>query len=429
MSGAASPNLVVVGANHRSASLALRERLFVEAADFGGVFADLRAAGIAQALLLSTCDRVEVHAIHADAGAAARGIAQALAAHAGLDAAEVAQGLYMLSGAAAVRQLFAVASSLDSLVIGEPQVLGQVKESHRVAQAADMVGNELEGLLQVAYSVAKRVRSETTIGARPVSIAAAAVEVAREIHGDLGDRAGLLIGVGEMGELVATQLRAAGLGSLVVTHRSAARAETLARRLEANLRPFDALADALVAADVVVASVGLGAYVLTAETVREVIRRRRYRPIFVIDLAVPADAEPAINDLDGVFLYDTGDLEGITRAGIAGREAEAEDAWALIDGALAEYLRARAMRAATPAVVALREHFEATRARVLEETGTDAAEATRRLVNRLLHAPSAALREIAADGGEAERAVAERLLRRLFGLTAGDPARKEEKEK
>ncbi len=411
---------MLVGANHRSAPVALRDRLFVEEAEFGEVLGRLRAAGVGQALLLSTCDRVEVHSVHHDADAAAQAITRVLAERSAIDPAELAAALYVVEGEAAARHLFAVAASLDSLVIGEPHVLGQVKESDRIARAARMVGGELDRLLRAVYAAAKRVRTETAIGERPVSLAAAALDVARGIHGDLDARGGLLIGVGEMGELIARQLRDGGLGRLLVTHRLMPRAEALARRLNANVQPFDSLGDGLAAADVVVTCVGLGTYSVTAQAMREALRRRRQRPVFVIDAAVPPDADPAIADLEGVFLYDTGDLEGVAQAGLADREAAAAAAWRLIDEELAAYVRARASRDAAPAVVALRAHFEAARERALADAGDDAAEATRALVNRLLHEPSEALREIAGTGEAGGGRDAERLLRRLFGLMPAD---------
>ncbi len=425
MSGRDSPvpDLVAVGANHRSAPLPLRERLFVEPLALAEALADLRAAGIGEAILISTCDRIEVHAVHRDAEWAAGAIRDVLARRAGLDAAAVKEGFYALSGAAALRQLFAVAASLDSHVIGEPQVLGQLKESHRVARAAGMVGSELEGLLQTAYRVAKRVRSETSIGEGAVSIAAAAVEVAREIHGDLGARTGLLVGLGDMGELVARHLRQAGLGRLAVLHRSTARAGVLAHQLGANVLPADALDEAVADADIVVSVLGLGSYTVTRARARAALRARRYRPLFVVDLAVPPDVEPGVGDIDGAFVYDMADLEGVTRAGLADREKAADAAWKVIDDELDRYLRARSMRRAAPAVVALRRRFEAERARLLAEVdGRDAAHATRLLINRLLHAPSEALRELAAEENEAGRAAAEALLRRLFRLDIEDEA-------
>lgn len=418
------PDLVAIGANHRSAPLALRERLFVEPLAVAEALADLRAAGLDQAVLVSTCDRVEVHTVHRAPAVARDAVLSALAARAGLDAASVREGFYTFTGAEALRQLFAVAASLDSHVIGEPQVLGQLKESHRIARAAGMVGGELEGLLQTAYRVAKRVRSETGIGEGAVSIATAAVEVARDIHGGLGDHAGLVVGIGDMGELVARQLRQAGLGRLAVTHRSAGRAEALAHRLEANVVAFDRLDEVVAGADVVITSLGLGRYTVTVDAARAALKSRRYRPLFVIDLAVPPDVEPGVGDIDGAFVYDMADLEGVTQAGLAGREEAAKAAWAVVDAELARYLRLRSMRQATPAVVALRRRFEAARERVLAEVDAhDAAYATRLLINRLLHDPSTALRELAADedavgGAEA----AEALLRRLFRLDDADEA-------
>jgi len=420
--GAPVPDLVAVGANHRSAPLPLRERLFVEPLAVAEALADLRAAGLDQAVLVSTCDRVEVHTIHGDPAAARDAVLGVLAARAGLDSETVREGFYTLAGTEAVRQLFAVAASLDSHVIGEPQVLGQLKESHRIARAAGMVGGALEELLQTAYRVAKRVRSETGIGEGVVSIATAAVEVARDIHGGLGERSGLVVGIGDMGEMVARQLRQAGLSRLAVAHRSAGRAEALAHRLEANVVAFDRLDEAVAAADVVITSLGLGRYTVTVAGARAALKGRRYRPLFVIDLAVPPDVEPGVGDIDGAFVYDMADLEGVTRAGLAGREKAAKAAWAVVDAELDRYLRLRSMRQATPAVVALRRRFEAARERVLAEVdGQDAAYATRLLINRLLHDPSTALRELAAEEDGAGRAeAAEALLRRLFRLDAAD---------
>lgn len=430
MAAAGTPGrqLVLVGANHRSAPLALRDRLFIDEAVQCEFLRRLKDAGLDQAMVLSTCDRVEVHAVHQNRERTAAILRRVLAEQAGLEATEIAESLYTFLGDAAVRHLFAVASSLDSLVIGEPDVLGQVKGSHRAARAAGMVGGELEGLLQAAYVAAKRVRSETAIGRRPVSIAAAAVEVAREIHGDLARRGGLLVGLGEMGELVAQHLRAAGLARLVVTHRANGRVERVAHRLAANVHPFETLEDALVAADIVVACTGLGRYIITRELMAAALRRRRLRPVFVIDLAVPGDAEPALDELDGAFLYDLDDLERVAEAGRAEREAAAAAAWRLIDEELAAFGRGQAMRAAVPAVAALRSHFEAIRERVLAEVkDRGAGEATRLLVNRLLHDPSATLREIAADDESGEEvARAEGVLRRLFRLDSGRSGGKED---
>ncbi len=378
------PDLVIVGANHKSASLALRERLMVEEEDYGALFSRLKHCGVDQALLLSTCDRVEIHTIHCDAAAAAAAVAAILGDNAGIDASELAAGFYTLEGAPAARHLFAIAASLDSLVIGEPNVLGQVKTAHRIAKASGMIGGELERLLDAAYHAAKRVRSSTTIGERPVSIAAAALDVTRDIHGDLGPCAGLLIGLGEMGEMVARRLADGGLGRLAVTHRRASRAAALARALDANVIAYEDLGHALVSADVIVTCAGLGVYTVTRDALEAALKARRQRPVFVIDLAAPGDADPAIEDLDGAFLYDSDDLEGVARAGIAQREAAAEDAWRIVDEALAAYHDGRAKRLAAPAGDALRNRMHALRQEILAEAGGDREEAER-LMRQLIN--------------------------------------------
>ncbi|HVH84942.1 MAG TPA: hypothetical protein VM713_11575, partial [Steroidobacteraceae bacterium] len=215
--GAHAPaQYVVVGANHRSSSVTFRDMIFVDDAAAPALLRGLGERGVAQALLLSTCDRVEVQGVAADPDAAHDAVAAVIAARAGLDPAMLKRQLYRLSAEEAVRHIFAVAASLESAIVGEPQVLGQVKASHRLARDAGTVGSELEAALQAAYGAAKRVRTETAIAAVPVSIVATAVEVAREVHGELGALAGLLIGTGDMDQLMAEELQRAGLGRLTV---------------------------------------------------------------------------------------------------------------------------------------------------------------------------------------------------------------------
>ncbi|HEY0522134.1 MAG TPA: glutamyl-tRNA reductase [Stellaceae bacterium] len=414
--------LVVVGANHRSCPLDLRERLTPLDAETGPVLDALRAAGFAEAVLLATCDRVEVIAAGVAPDEAARIAASVLGTRAALPDAAILPLLYVEAGSAAVRHLFAVASALDSLVIGEPQILGQMKAAHRAAADAGMVGGALEAALGAAYGAAKRVRSETRIAERPVSIAAAALQLARDVHGPLDRCTALLLGPSEMGELMAEQLRRAGLGRLVVAGPAAGRAAAAARRLQCNDAPFDGLGDALAESDIVVSSVGGGRVLLAAPFVEKVLRRRRRRPIFLVDAAVPPDIEPAVNELDGAFLYDLGDLERVAMAGRATREAAAQEAWRIVEAEASSFERRLAERTGAPAVTALRRHFEAVRAQVLAEApGADAEAATRRLVNRLLHDPSEVLRRLAAErdssGGCAPPSLdAGELLRRLFRL-------------
>ena len=411
---AVSPRLFVVGANHRSASLGLRDQLFVDDAGVPDFLTGLKRRGLHEALVLSTCDRVEVWASHHDGAIAAELNGDAFAERVGLPAAALAGQFYTHAGEDAARHVFAVAAALDSLVIGEPHVAGQVKTAHRLARDSGTCGTELDTVLQAAFAAAKRVRSETHIGEGPVSIAAAAVQLARDLHGDLSHCAGLVVGAGDMGELVAESLLAAGLSRLTITAPRASRAESLAHALNANVLPFDQMREALAGADVVVASTGGRAQLVTTDAVTAALKKRRRRPIFLVDAGIPGDVEPAVNRVDGAFLYDLNDLERVALEGRATREQAARAAWAVLDDELQGFLRGRAARAAVPAIVALRQRFEETRDAVLAESHGDADAATRLLIHRLLHAPSEVLKSVAAEGAEWQQM--EKTLRTLFRL-------------
>ncbi|TAN74536.1 MAG: glutamyl-tRNA reductase [Magnetospirillum sp.] len=411
---ASAHRLVMIGANHKSASLGLRDALFVDDASAPGFLEGLKRAGLAEALVLSTCDRVEVWAIDGDVAHAARLVGEAMAARAGLEPAALACHLYTLAGAEAVSHGFTVTASLDSLVIGEPHVTGQVKAAHRLAREGGTLGGELDGFVQAAFAVAKRVRSETAIGEGPVSIAAAAVQIARDLHGDLGRCRALLVGTGEMGELVAESLLAAGLKDLSVTAQRGSRAEALAKALDCHVLAFEEMRESLAAADVVITCMGSRNVAVTAEAVTAAVKKRRRRPIFLVDAGIPGDVETAVNRVEGAFLYDLGDLEKVALEGRATREAAARAARAIVADEVASFLRGRQSRAAVPAIVSLRTRFEEAREAVLAEAGTDAAEATRLLINRLLHAPSEAMKDKAAEGTEWQ--AMEKTLKTLFRL-------------
>lgn len=419
--------LVVFGLNHRTAAQGLRDKLFLELDELPALLSDVRGAGIAEALVLSTCDRVEVAAVCDDPEATFGFLQDLLVARSGLPAASFDGQWYRASGRDATGHLFAVTAALESQVIGEPQVLGQVKESHRLAAASGALGPRLEAALQAAYGAAKRVRSETPIGEMPISIAAAAVQLAKRIHGDLARCSVLLLGLGEMGELLAGELRAAGAGRMLIVHESDKRAEVAAHRLGCNFRPFAELSDALAEADLVVAASGTGRSAIAVAGAEKALRRRRRRPMFFIDAAVPGDVEPAVGDLDGAFLYDLADLETAAMEGRASRQATLEAARQILEEELAGFLRSRAERDAVPAVVALRRHFESMREGVLAQPGLDAVEATRLLVNRLLHRPSEALRRAAAEGAE-DRESLEQSVETLFDPRAEHRGKESEEE-
>jgi glutamyl-tRNA reductase len=409
-----APPLLIAGLALRSAGFDLRDAFARIEADLGGALESLAAAGLRDGVLIATCDRVEL--VSHDAAAPAL-LVPLVAARAAAPESALAPALYRHEGDAALKHLFAVASALESAVIGEPHVLGQVRAAHREAAGLGLVGAALEASLLAALACARRVRRETGLSESPQSIAAAAIDLARGIHGDLSRTAALLLGPAEMGELLAEQFHRVGLARLAVCGPTE-RASRAAERLACHFAPYDDLPEALASADIVISSIGSGRVALSHALVAAALRKRPLRPIFVIDVASPTDADPAINELDGVFLYDLADLERAALTGRANRAAAADAAWRIVAEELAGFAARRAARAAVPAVVALRRHFEKVRDEVMRDRSLDAETATRLLVARLLHAPSQALRALAGEGGDAARA--EELLRRLFRLGAED---------
>ena len=323
-----------------------------------------------------------------DLPAAVAAVTEALAQETGTLAADIGAQSFHYLGAEAARHLFAVAAALDSQGLGEPQIRNQIKEGHRRAADAGVAGPGLAALLRAADAAAGRVRAETALAEQPVSIAASALLVARDVHGALDRRGALLIGLGEMGEFMAAELIEAGIGNLVVAHPSAVRAVAAARRLGCHFRPWDEFDDALAGADIVVAAMGTGRYSVTATQVEAALKRRRREAIFLIDAAVPGDVDPAVAPLDGAYLYDLEDLERVALEGQADRAAETAAAWRILDRELAVFLRGPGEGPEASVLAARleaqRRRFEAARAEVLAEGDASAEDATRRLIERLL---------------------------------------------
>ncbi len=422
--------LVVVGINQRTASLALREQLFAEEADQAQVLAELIRSGVEEALVVSTCERLDLIAsqknfgLHDRACGTAEHLKDVLLRRIGGDPRILEEEGYCHQGRAALRHVFAMTASLDSQMVGEPQILGQVKASHRLALEQGMGGPLLDAVMQAAFATAKRVRSETPVAQQPVSLIASALQAARDLHGDLRRCSGLLVGLGEMGELLAVEFRAAGLADLTILHSSDRRAEIAAHRFACHSRPWDQLDLALESADVVITAEGGGRYSLEPAMIEAALRKRRKKPIFVVDASMPGDVAPAVGEMDGVYVYDLDDLEKLALAGKVSRETATMAAWKILGEELLKFERRWAERAAGPAVAELRRHFEVVRDQVLSEGKLDAQSATRLLINRLLHEPSKALRETAATGSESEP---EQLqiadaARRLFGLDREEAA-------
>jgi len=431
-----TPSLLILGISHRTASSSLRDQFPAIEHRLPEALDAIAASGIGEALLLVTCDRWEIMVAGGEAEAA-RGAFLALAGltlpgHAAVaDGAEDAASalhaaLYLHEGKAALRHLFRVASGLDSLIVGEPHVLGQVRAAHQAAAAKGLVHSSLETFLQAAYGAAKRVHAETRIALRPASMAAAALAFAGDLHGDLGSCRGLLLGPSEMGELMATQFQEAGLRHLVVCGPEP-RAAQAARRFACNFVPLDDLEQALVEADVVIAALGGNTVALTAARMEAILRKRRRRPVFLVDAAIPPDIDPGVNALDGAYLYDLDDLEKAALAGQRTRRAVLSEAEAIVEAELEVFHRRQAERDAVPAVAALRGHFENLRRQVLaRDRDLDAEAATRLLINRLLHAPSEVLRELAASGDTNDTRDMEAVLRRLFRLGQESTGRENE---
>ncbi len=408
---------LVVGADYRTCPLAVRDSLFVGVDAMPGFLAELRRAGVGQALVISTADRTAVPAVHDDPDQARRSITEVMAAHARVTAADLADHLYALTGVEAVRHIFRVTASLDGLVVGEAHVLSQIRDSQRIAREAGMAGDELDSILQTAYTVAERIRAETGIAERPVSIAAAAVELARGLHGNLSSCTALLIGTGDIGGLIGESLLDAGLGHLRVTHPVAIRAEGLAKALGSHVANFDTLARDLAEADIIVALLGTRQVLITDEMVRAALKARRNRPIFVIDAAIPGDVDPAVDRLDDAFLYTLDDLERVALEGCAFREREAEAARRIVEDALDAFVCDRDEPAAERVLAALRRYLEAEGRSALSECGGDADKATRLMRDRLIDRVSRSLRSAVAGGaGSGEREALERAVARIFGL-------------
>ncbi len=420
-------HVVVVGLSHHTAPLEVRERLALAPEELPAALARVRAAeGVREALLLSTCNRSEIVAVtdsYHGGSAALEDALHALARERGRGEL-AAEYLYRFEGPAAARHLFRVAGSLDSMVVGEPQILGQVKDAWRAAGEARTLGPVLDRLLRHAMEAGKRVRSETDIGAYAVSVSFAAVELAKKIFGPLSGRAALILGAGETGELTMRHLKAAGVTSLWVANRTPAAAEALAGELGGRALPLDRLESALAEVDVVIASTGAPEPVLHRATVEQAMKERNGRPLFLVDIAVPRDVEPAAGQVYNVFLYDLDDLGRVVAGNRERREAEAERAGAIIGDEVTRFQQWFESRDAVPTIVALRERVEALRdeetARVLKRlehlSEADRAAVARygeALAAKILHGPLSQLRHV----GAGERGVAlAGALRYLFRL-------------
>lgn len=415
-----SSPLFVVGISWRTAPVAIREKLAFRDEEIAAALDELRAApGVAEALLISTCNRVEVYgAARADAGgpdAAVAAVRAFLARNRGVPEASIARELYSHAGDGAIRHVFRVAAALDSLVLGEAQILGQLKAAYGVAAAGGTVGPLLGRCLERAFGVAKRVRSETAIARGAANVSSVAVELAIRVFGDLGGKTVLVIGAGKMSTLAARHLREAGVGEIVVTNRSPEKADKLADEIDGVARPWEKLEELLIAADVVISSTGARQPVITRPLMKKVAKARRWRPLMIVDIAVPRDADPEVGSIEGVYLFDIDDLEKVVAQNLAERARAADEAGTIVEHEARQFQQWLVGQRVVPAIRALRAEFtrvaEAEAQKVIDQmqrkdmTAEQRAEAIRRLVqlvvNKLLHAPQTALKEAGAADADA----------------------------
>ena len=400
--------VIALGLNHQSAPLDIRERAVIPADDLEAAMA--RLAGLPslhEAAVLSTCNRLEVYAVVDDAQQG-DAIQQWLEQERDLPSGWMTPHLYRLSGPDAVQHLLRVAAGLDSLVLGEPQILGQAKLAYRSAAQAGLLGQILDRLFQHAFAVSKRVRHETAIGAHPVSVPYAAVTLARQIFGDLSALRTLLIGAGEMIELVARHFHEQGMRQITIANRSAAPARAIAAECHGQTIPLESIGDHLPQADIVVACTGSDTPIVSHDIVARALRDRRYQPIFMVDLAVPRDIEPRTEQLRDVYLYTVDDLRDVIDRNIRSRAAAAAEGEALVAEQSARFMDWIHTLAAVESIRHFRHRGERLRDMELARANRELASGqppeavidalARRLTRKLLHAPTIGLRDAARDG-------------------------------
>jgi len=417
--------LTVLGINHRTAPVELRGQVAFPPDKVGQALAELRALdGIHEAAILSTCNRTELYCAREETGTDS--LADWLGNFHRLPPDRLAPHLYAYQDESAVRHVFRVAAGLDSMILGEPQILGQMKDCYQQALDSGSIDTLVNRLFQHTFSVAKQVRTDTAIGASPVSVAFAAVSLARQIFGDLGRHTALLIGAGETIELTARHLHDRQTGKLIIANRTVSRAHDLAAQFGGYGIGLEEIATHLAEADIVIASTGSTSTLLEKATVENALQSRKHRPVLMIDIAVPADIDPAVRELDDVYLYTVDDLQQVIEDNMRSRQEAADQAEEIIEVQAGRFMAWTRSLDAVPTLCAYREHAESlgeaelNRARRLLASGTSPEDVveqlTRNLVRKLTHDPSVNMRDAVAEG-ETELLEA---IRTLFRLDNGN---------
>lgn len=427
--------LVVVGVNHDSASVELRERIaFAPEKVHQSLSALIRDTAVTETVILSTCNRTELYGVlpeAADALAVSDQLSQWLASHHQLDLNQILPSIYRNHSVAAASHLVRVAAGLNSMVLGEPQIFGQMKSAFAVAQEAGAVGFHLNLIFPEAFRIAKKVRTDTAIGENPVSVAYAAVDLARQIFRDMDRSTALLLGAGETIELVAKHLRDAGLGKLVIANRTLERAQQLASQFDAEAILLADVTERLPEADIVISSTGSQLPILGKGAVEEAIKTRRWRPVLMIDLAVPRDIEPQVADISDIYLYTVDDMREVIEENLRLRASEASKADEIVSGGIQALREGLLERQSADVVKTYRDSALALQQAELEkalkmlEKGGDPGEVMSRLArdltNKLIHAPTAGLRQLAKEGGKSDVSK----MAAVLGLTDFDEERDE----
>ncbi|GAB4276607.1 MAG: glutamyl-tRNA reductase [Coriobacteriia bacterium] len=418
-------HLSLIGLSHKTAPVEIRERLTFPQDRQGEALSALLATDhVAEAVILSTCNRTEVYAVVTSGEAGRETIIDFLAENHGIDRHELVRYLYMLDGGAVVKHLFRVVSSLDSMVVGEAQILGQVKDAYEKAMEHGATGRVFNKLFRQSFVVGKRVRTETEIGENAVSISYAAVELAKKVFEDLAGTTILIVGAGKMSELTAKHLVSCGVETVLVANRTLERAQDLAAKFDGQAVPYEDLFDAIARSDIVISSTAATEYVIRPGDIEPCLRGRGNRPLFLIDIAVPRDIDPGVNELKGCFLYDIDDLQGVVDSNLEERMREARRAEAIIEDEIAEFAAWLDCMEVVPTVAAIRAQAEKIRQAELEralkrlgglsEKELKTVEAlTASIVNKMLHEPTKRLKECAAEKDGYVRVEA---IRHLYGL-------------
>jgi glutamyl-tRNA reductase len=389
-------HIVVLGLNHNTAPVDVREKLHVSEGELPDVLRGLKSEGAGETVIVSTCNRTEIYATASSSEEARALLEDAFLTRFNAERSWLKDYTYAFHDDEVFKHLFLVASGLDSMVVGEPQIVGQVKDAFKASQEAGACGPFFEKLFSRAFQVAKRVRTETRIGYDPVSISSMAVELARKIFGEFGHRQILVVGAGEMCEIALKHFKKDGLQDIIVTNRTFVKAQQLAEDVIGTAYPFEDIPELLLKADMVLSSTGADLPIISKSTVAAAMKKRKSRALFFIDIAVPRDIEPAVNDIENVYLYDIDDLKELAQSHLANRMQESQKAHTIVDEEVGKFLDWLRQLDLNPLITEIRENLESIRTRELKKTlqkmkNTDAEVVaqldalTRGIVNKIIH--------------------------------------------